>query len=91
MKPETCILIIILILLIIYLYNHRQENFEYCLDNDNINFIKKRDDQCNVYEKKLTNKVTFDLDKNVSYCIDNDYNIYSREQCGVNEMEVFMQ
>lgn len=91
MKPETCILIIILILLIIYLYNNRQENFEYCLDNDNINFIKKREDQCNVYEKKLTNRVTFDDSKNVSYCIDNDYNIYSREQCGVNEMEVFMQ
>jgi len=91
METTTVILLIILILLIIYVYNHRQENFEYCLDNDNINFIKKRDDQCNVYEKKLTNKVTFDLDKNVSYCIDNDYNIYSREQCGVNEMEVFMQ
>jgi len=91
METTTVILLIILILLIIYLYSHRQENFEYCLDNDNINFIKKRDDQCNVYEKKLTNKVTFDLDKNVSYCIDNDYNIYSREQCGVNEMEVFMQ
>lgn len=91
MKPETCILIIILILIIIYLYSRNQENFEYCLDNDNINFIKKREDQCNVYEKKLTNRVTFDDSKNVSYCIDNDYNIYSREQCGVNEMEVFMQ
>ncbi len=91
MESRTIILIIILILIIIYLYSRNQENFEYCLDNNNINFIKKRGDQCNVYEKKLTNRVTFDDSKNVSYCIDNDYNIYSREQCGVNEMEVFMQ
>ena len=47
---------------------------------------------CNVYETKLTNKITKVKSENVnvSYCIDNDYNIYSREQCGVNEMEVFM-
>lgn len=91
MKTETIIILIIITCIILYIITRKQENFEYCIDNDNINFIKKRDDQCTVYEKKLTNKVTFDDSKNVSYCIDNDYNIYSREQCGVNEMEVFMQ
>lgn len=88
MKTETIIIIIILIGIIIYLSYNKQENFEYCLDNDNINFITKRDNNCSVYEKTLNNKIT---SENVSYCIDNDYNIFSREQCGVDEMEVFMQ
>jgi hypothetical protein len=87
MKTKTLIMIGILIF-VLYLAYNRQENFEYCLDNDNIYFIKKRDDQCDIYEKTLNNKVS---QENLSYCIDNDYNIFSREQCGVDEMEVFMQ
>ena len=91
MQPESLIVLILIVCIILYISFNYKEKFDYCLDNDNINFIKKREDQCNVYEKKLTNKVTFDDSKNVSYCIDNDYNIFSREQCGVDEMEVFMQ
>jgi hypothetical protein len=97
MQPESLIVLFFILCVILYIsFNYKEkfinkENFEYCLDNDNINFIKKREDQCTVYEKKLANKVTFDDSKNVSYCIDNDYNIFSREQCSVDEMEVFMQ
>ncbi len=91
MQTESLIVLFLIVCVILYISFNYKEKFDYCLDNDNINFIKKREDQCNVYEKKLTNKVTFDDSKNVSYCIDNDYNIFSREQCGVDEMEVFMQ
>jgi len=85
------IIILLFLGIILFLYFNRKESFDYCLNNDNINFINQKD-MCNVYETKLTNKITKVKSENVnvSYCIDNDYNIYSREQCGVNEMEVFM-
>jgi len=91
MEGKHIIILLLFVFIILYLYMNKKESFEYCLNNDNINFINQKD-MCNVYETKLSNKITkVDSENiNVSYCIDNDYNIYSREQCGVNEMEVFM-
>jgi hypothetical protein len=91
MKNIHIVILLLFVSIILYLYLNKKESFDYCLNNDNINFIKEKD-MCDVYETKLNNKITKVESENinVSYCIDNDYNIYSREQCGVNEMEVFM-
>lgn len=91
MEVKHIIFLLLFIFIIFYLYINKKESFDYCLNNDNINFINKKD-MCDVYETKLSNKITKveTENANVSYCIDNDYNIFSREQCGVNEMEVFM-
>lgn len=92
MKNSHLLILILFIGIIIYLFLNKKESFEYCLDNKNINFISKRDEICNIYETKLNNNITKvkSENKNVSYCIDNNYNIYSREQCYPDEMEVFM-
>jgi hypothetical protein len=92
MKNLHIIILIVIIGIVVYLFFNKIESFEYCLDNDNINFIKKKDNKCNVYETKLNNNITKVESENIniSYCIDNNYNIYSREQCYPNEMEVFI-
>lgn len=91
MKNIHIVILLVFLGIIFYLYVNKKELFDYCLNNDNINFINKKN-ACDVYETKLTNNITKieSENNNVSYCIDNNYNIFSREHCGLNEMEVFM-
>ena len=57
MEGKHIIFILLFVFIILYLYINKKESFDYCLNNDNINFINKKD-MCDVYETKLSNKIT---------------------------------